>query len=59
MTKDKDIIENWIETVNTEGKKLSKWELDFMESITDQFASKNWLSDRQEEILERIYTEKT
>lgn len=59
MTKDKDIIENWIETVNTEGKKLSKWELDFMESITDQFASKNWLSDRQEEILERIYAEKT
>jgi len=59
MTKDKETIEYWIETVNTEGKNLSKWEEDFMKSITEQFEEKKWLSDKQEDILERIYAEKT
>lgn len=59
MTKDPQVIEDWINQVNEEGKNLSKWELSFMESITDQFERKRWLSDRQEEILERIYAEKT
>jgi len=59
MTKDIQIIEDWINQVNDEGRNLSKWELDFMESITDQFERKNWISDKQEEILERIYSEKT
>lgn len=59
MTKDAKVIEHWINTVNEDGFKLSKWELDFMESITEQFAQKNWISDKQEEILERIYVDKT
>ncbi len=54
-----DVIANWIITVNDEGKNLSKWELDFMESITEQFVAYNRISDKQEEILERIYSEKT
>ncbi len=59
MIKDASVIESWIELINEEGKGLSKWELDFMESITDQFERKQWISDKQEEILERIYAEKT
>ncbi len=59
MTKDAQVIESWITLVNEEGKRLSKWELDFMDSITDQFERRNWISDKQEEILERIYAEKT
>lgn len=59
MTKDVQVIEQWINTINEEGRNLSKWELDFMESITDQFESKNWISDKQEEIVERIYADKT
>jgi len=58
MTKDQDIIRDWIIKVNDEGVNLSDWERQFMESITDQFDRKLWISDRQEEILERIYTEK-
>lgn len=38
---------------------LTKWEQSFMESITDQFERKRFLTDKQEEILERIYSEKT
>lgn len=59
-TKDKrEIIADWIEAVNTEGRDLTKWELGFMENITKQFERSANLSDRQEEILERIYAEKT
>lgn len=59
MTQKPEVIKEWIDKVNYESKNLSKWEEDFMESITDQFDRRGLLSDRQEEILERIYAEKT
>lgn len=34
---------------------LTKWESDFIVSINDQFTAKDTLSDKQCEILERIY----
>ncbi len=37
---------------------LSKWEEDFLLSIEEQFAEKMWLSDKQLDILTRIYDEK-
>jgi len=52
-------IADWIESVNTEGQGLTAWELGFMESITEQFEQSHNLSDRQTEILERIYAHKT
>lgn len=59
MTKDPQVIEEWITHVNEHGLNLTKWEEDFMDSITEQFTNWNKISDKQEEILERIYTEKT
>lgn len=59
MTKEPEVIENWINTVQEEGRNLSKWEQDFMESIQDQWERRKFITDRQEEILERIYSEKT
>ena len=55
MTKEPEIILDWITVVNDYGRDLTKWEEDFMESITEQFRAHNWISDKQEEILERIY----
>jgi len=57
--KSKDVLQHFITTVNEEGINLNKWELDFMESITDQFELSGRLSPKQAEILERIYSEKT
>jgi hypothetical protein len=34
---------------------LTKWESDFIQSIAEQFDKKGDLSDRQCEILERLY----
>jgi hypothetical protein len=53
------VIAQWIELVNTEGLGLTEWELGFMENITDQFERGGNLSENQEEILERIYANKT
>lgn len=59
MKQPKNVIENWIETVQTEGRNLTKWESDFIESLADQFEMYGRISDKQQEILERIYAEKT
>jgi hypothetical protein len=58
MTKDPQIIEDWLSKVNDEGVNLTKWEEDFIESLSDQWAMRKNISDKQEEILERIYTNK-
>lgn len=34
---------------------MTKWECDFIESIYEQFSNNNRLSNKQCEILERIY----
>ena len=59
MTQKAETIRRWIDDVNTTGRNLSKWEEDFMESLTDQFIERESISDRQEEILERIRNDKT
>lgn len=59
MTKDPEVIESWINLVQEEGRDLSKWEQDFMESIQERFERTKFITDKQEEILERIYSEKT
>jgi hypothetical protein len=59
MTNKPEVIEHWITIIQEEGLNLTKWEQDFVESIEEQFKARNWISDKQEEILERIYAEKT
>jgi hypothetical protein len=60
MTQDKAaIISHWIAVINEEGRGLTKWETDFMYSITEQWEEKGWMSNRQVEILERIYGNRT
>ena len=59
MTQDADVIMEWIEAVQGHGRGLTKWEEEFIDSIADQMEERGNLSDRQEEILERIYAEKT
>ncbi len=53
-------IAHFITEVNdAPSKPLTAWERSFMESITDQWDRTNRLSEKQLEILERIYAEKT
>lgn len=52
-------IETMLEKVREEGRGLNDWEKMFVESLTDQWENTGSMSRRQEEILERVYTEKT
>ena len=53
------IWRSWIDACLTEASKpLSKWEQDFIQSISDDLTFKGTLSEKQVEVLERIYTEK-
>lgn len=53
------LIQHMLTALETPSKSLTKWEENFVESLTEQFERKKSLSDRQLEILDRIYTENT
>jgi hypothetical protein len=55
----KDIIRQMFQALENPHKDLTEWEENFLESISDQFEKRGTLSDKQFEILDRIYAEKT
>ena len=56
----REVIESWIEDIISEAAdKLTPWETNFVESVSKQLDRTGSLSQKQEEILERIYAEKT
>ena len=54
-----EIIKHFLRELELPAKELTKWERDFIDSISDQFDRRGSLSDKQFEILENIYAEKT
>lgn len=59
MKQPPEVLRDWIDQINERGRGLTKWEEDFMDSITEQFAERGSLSPKQTEILERIYADRT
>lgn len=53
-----EIIADWLECCENKARNLTHWERSFLESVQDQFDRSGHLSEKQVEILERIYTEK-
>ena len=53
------LIEHMLESLATPSRELTKWEEDFIASITETFTAWKHLSDKQFEVLNRIYAEKT
>ncbi len=52
-------IEHFLESLKNPSRTLTEWEENFIASIEYQYNMKRKLSDKQFEILERIYAEKT
>lgn len=52
-------IERMLNALESPSHSLTKWEEDFLASLSEQFHSRGTLSDRQFEILDNIYAEKT
>lgn len=53
------VLSLWVQTCINEGVGLSEWEQNFVTDIEVQLAKYGHISERQEEILERIYAQKT
>lgn len=53
-----DVYISWVDSIVEEAD-LTKWEANFIDSISEWLDSGRNLSERQAEILERIYSEKT
>lgn len=51
----KETLEAFIEKIQTEGRGLTKWETDFVESVAEQLQSRGSLTVDQVEVLDRIY----
>lgn len=51
----KEMIERMLKACWNDSDSLTQWECNFIESCNGQFAFKENLSDRQCEILEKIY----
>lgn len=52
-------VAEWLDGAIYGGEGLTKWEVDFITSISDQLDRTGFLSERQIDILERIYSERT
>lgn len=55
----RDLVKHMLRELEMPAKRLTSWELSFLESVSDQFTSRGSLSEKQVEVLERIYAEKT
>lgn len=52
-------IGKMVDKIQNEGRNLTDWEKNFVQSCVNQYKRKGSLSERQVEILERIYVDKT
>lgn len=60
MTPDNKIkAAHFIKTLIEEGQGLTNWEEDFVASVEEQMEKISSLSDKQLEVLERVYANKT
>jgi hypothetical protein len=57
---DISVYQAWLTAIETEASdKLTSWEGDFLDSISNRLANNRNLTENQANTLERIYTEKT
>ena len=54
--REQEVIDSCLDHIKAGARGMSDWEVNFIESIANQFSSVGRLSERQLEILERIYT---
>jgi hypothetical protein len=52
-------VKQMVDTIQNEGRNLTEWEDNFVKSCITQYKRKGSLSERQVEIIERIYAQKT
>ena len=59
MRQPREILEKWLSAINEDGKGVTIWEQEFCDSLDSQLTDFGRISEKQEQILERIYAERT
>ena len=59
MERNPEIHKQWVQRCLEDGKGITAWENDFLVSIEGQLEKGKELSEKQIDVLERIYTDKT
>ena len=54
-----EVYQSWINQLMEVSEELTQWETNFVENISDRLDRGSNLTERQAEILEKIYVEKT
>lgn len=54
-----EVINHWLHTLETEGRGLTPWEETFVSDLQAQIDETGTLSERQEDLVERLYADKT
>ena len=57
MTQDRitELLEDCVSVSTVQNCPFSKWEIDFIESVEEQFSERGSLTEKQTEILEKIW----
>ena len=53
---DENEIEDMLGVCSLNTRRLTTWEIQFIDSVAEQWEEKRWLSEKQQEILNRIYS---
>jgi hypothetical protein len=59
MKNSPELVAKWIKQTLEDGRGVTAWENDFLVSVGEQLERKGTISEKQEEIVERIYSERT
>ncbi len=54
-----EILRQWIECIDEEGRGVTDWERSFVESVSEQIDRSGTLTDKQIDQLEGIYARRT
>lgn len=54
-----EVINQWLHSLETEGHGLTTWEEEFITDLQSQVDETGTLSERQEQLLETLYANKT
>jgi hypothetical protein len=54
-----EVLQKWIATIKQHGRGLTDWEKYFVGEIEKQLSRSGRLSERQHQILEKLYADKT
>ncbi len=54
-----EILRQWIECIEEEGRGVTDWERSFVESVSEQLERRGTLTDAQIDTIETIYAART